>query len=48
MDQKMTETAENKGERLDDYLPLQNNESIETINRLTSLAFAYCPVPLNS
>ena len=48
MDKKMMETAENKGERLDDYLPLQNNESTEIINRLISLAFAYCPVPLNS
>jgi hypothetical protein len=48
MNQKMMETAENKGEQLDDYLPLQNNESTEIINRLISLAFAYCPVPLNS
>jgi len=48
MNDEMMETAENKGEQLDDYLPLQNNESAEIINRLTTLAFAYCPVPLNS
>ena len=48
MDQKMTEKTENRVGELDDNSSYQNNESTETINRLIALAFAYCPVPLNS
>jgi hypothetical protein len=48
MNDEMMETAENKGEQLDDNSSYQNNEFSEIINRLTTLAFAYCPVPLNS
>ena len=48
MDEKMTEKTENRAEQLDDNSSYQNNESTEIINRLISLAFAYCPVPLNS
>ena len=48
MCEKMTETAEISSAELDDNSSYQNNEFSETINRLTTLAFAYCPVPLNS
>jgi hypothetical protein len=48
MNEKMMETVENRTEQLDDNSSYQNNEFSETVNRLTTLAFAYCPVPLNS